>query len=125
MNQEIWKDVKGYEGIYQVSNKGRIKSLERTINYGNRLYHKKETFMKQVLDKRGYPCVKLNKDNCVKGISFHRIVAQTFIPNPNNKPQVNHKDGNKLNNCVENLEWVTCLENVNHAFEIGLRKRKK
>lgn len=109
MNKEIWKDVVGYEGLYQVSNLGRIK--------------RKDHILYKTL--RNYYGVKLCKNNikCFKYI--HRIVAQAFIPNPENKSQVNHIDGNKLNNCVDNLEWVTRSENTKHAYKIGLEKPTK
>lgn len=122
--EEIWKDVKGYEGIYQVSNLGRIKSLSR--NTKNQ-YAYKEKIIKQIKDKRGYLIVNIKK----RATKVHRIVAEAFIPNPNNLPQVNHIDGNKLNNNVDNLEWCTQKENIQHGWKIGLYgenahiKRKK
>ena len=107
--QEIWKDIKGYEGIYQVSNLGKVKSL----NY-KRGKHEKE--IKQALNSRGYLEVGLFNGK-VKTHRVHRLVAQTFIPNPENKDEVNHIDGNKKNNAVSNLEWNTSKENVHHAWE--------
>lgn len=107
--QEIWKDIKGYEGIYQVSNLGKVKSL----NY-KRGKHEKE--IKQVLNSRGYLEVGLFNGK-VKTHRVHRLVAQTFIPNPENKDEVNHIDGNKKNNTVNNLEWNTSKENIHHAWE--------
>ena len=93
----IWKDIKGYEGLYEVSNTGYIKSLQ----------FKKPFIKKFNKNHQGYLSVSLYKDNENKLVKVHRVVAEAFIPNPENKPQVNHKDGNKANNCVENLEWVT------------------
>ena len=100
---EIWCDIDGYEGLYQISNKGRVKSL----------YKGSERILKLWDNGRGYLRVYLTKENTSKYIRVHRLVARAFIPNPENKPQVNHKDENKLNNCVENLEWSTAKENNN------------
>ena len=103
---EIWKDIEGYEGIYQVSNLGRTKRLYK---------NDKEKILKPFSNKDGYLIVNLCKEGKVKSRSVHRLVAQAFIPNPENKPEVNHKDENKSNNKVENLEWVTSKENNNYG----------
>ena len=113
--QEIWKDIKGYVGLYQVSNLGRFKSLPR--NTKNQ-YKYKERILKLSEDKDGYLLVNLNR----KTFRSHVIVAQTFIKNDDNKPQINHIDGNKKNNNVDNLEWVTNRENIIHAYKNGLIK---
>lgn len=98
---EEWKDIKGYEGLYIISNKGRIaKVLHPKIN------------------KDGYCEQGLVKDKIKKGKRIHRLVAETFIPNPDNLPEVNHKDENKANNCVDNLEWCTHKYNTNHGTRI-------
>ena len=108
MNKEIWKDVKGYEGLYQISNLGRVKSLR---------YNKsqKEKILKAGSGTHGYQLVVLCKKGKHKTTLIHRAVAYTFIPNPNNFPDVNHKDENKSNNCVENLEWCTKKYNQNYG----------
>lgn len=120
---EIWKDIEDYEGLYKVSNLGRVKRLERTDSNGRTL---KEMIMKTNKngdEKKGYyERVYLSKDGIKKQMRVHRLVAQSFIPNPDNKQQVNHIDGNKLNNNVNNLEWVTGSENLKHAIDIGLYK---
>ncbi len=112
LEQEIWKDIDGYEGIYQISNLGRLKSLERKINYGNRIL--KEKILKSPVANIGYCMVNLYKDNSRKLVLIHRLVAVAFIPNPKNKLEVNHIDSNKLNNKAENLEWATKRENLTH-----------
>lgn len=105
---EIWRDVVGYEGKYKVSNKGRVKTFQRKI-------------IRILIPKNEeYFSVDLSKFGKQKIILVHRLVAKAFIPNPENKPFVNHKDGNKLNNCVENLEWSTVAENTQHAYDTGL-----
>ena len=125
--EEIWKDIEGYEGYYQVSNLGRVKSLERTINhktcYGG-LYHIKERILKLKIEKDGYFRIGLKKGKIKKYYRVNRLVAQAFIPNPNNYPIVNHKDENPLNNNVDNLEWCTQKYNVNYGNGISKRKKK-
>lgn len=111
--KEIWKDIKGYKGIYQVSNLGNVKSLPRKTN--NQYY--KGSYLKQYIYK-GYLKLQLTKHSKSKWFLVHRLVAQAFIPNPENKPQVNHIDGNKLNNSINNLEWVTNSENQIHSYRI-------
>lgn len=112
MEHEIWRDIKGYEGIYQVSNLGEIKSI------------KKARIIKGSLDSRGYPHIQLFKNGKMKCFKTHRLIAINFIPNPDNKPTVNHKNGDRLDSRVANLEWSTHKENINHAIECGLRVRK-
>lgn len=107
--QEIWKDIEGYEGLYQVSNKGRVKSLKRTIKTNNK-NHPYNTLSERLLKLNGgdrYVSVILYKDGHISAKNVHRLVAQAFIPNPNNYPIINHKDCNGRNNDVRNLEWCT------------------
>ena len=123
MMSEIWKELPGYEGLYLVSNTGKIKSLDRVVackNGATRLHKGKE--LKQFLNERGYLCVVITKNKKSKIKKMHRLVAQTYIDNPLNKPQVNHIDCDKTNNSVENLEWVTNSENMLHAYANGLRR---
>lgn len=134
--KEIWKDIKDYEGLYQVSNLGNVKALDRIIKDSTRerTQRLKSHILKPTDNGRGYQIVSLNK-NGRKNKYVHRLVAETFIDNPDNKKEVNHKDLNKKNNCVENLEWVTQIENKAHyrktdsytemIFEKIIRNRKK
>ena len=123
--QEIWKDIPIYKGTYQASNLGNIRSLYRTITYktndGN-VHHKfcKGKLLKQRISNTGYFRTPINFNGFKRDISTHRLIAITFLENPNNFPQVNHIDGNRLNNKVENLEWVSMSENVIHAYKTGL-----
>ena len=115
---EIWKPVKGYEGLYEVSSEGRVRSIERTVPYiykgTNCTRVVKGTVLKQKHNPE-YCTVDLCKEGIVRQKFVHRLVASAFIPNPNNLPQVNHKDEVKTNNAVENLEWCTGLENVRYG----------
>ena len=111
---EVWVDVVGYEGFYKVSNIGRIRSFVR----GGRL----GCVLKQCTHRQGYKEVRLTINKKGKMFLVHRLVADAFIPNPDNKETVNHKDGDKANNRVENLEWATINENIAHAFRTGLRE---
>lgn len=119
--QEIWKDVVGYEGLYQVSNLGRVKSVARYIDrHAKHVIHKKyikEKILKQCNNAAGYPCVNLCNKGIHKTSRVHRLVAIAFIPNPENKEQINHKDGNRANPNVNNLEWVTNTENQIHSWK--------
>lgn len=108
---EIWKDIKDYEGLYQISNTGKVKSIR----------YNKEIIRKPCLSK-GYKMVKLHKNGVYRPVTIHKLVAKYFIPNPVNKPQINHIDGVKENNIYTNLEWCTGSENLIHAYKIGLEK---
>lgn len=117
--KEIWKDIPGYESLYQANNYGEIKSFPRKYSI-----HKKPFIMKQRNNYKGYAVVTLCKNGIQKNKIVHRLIAQTFIPNPNNLPQVNHKDGNKQNNNVNNLEWCDNSYNQLHANRMGLNKNR-
>lgn len=115
--REVWKDVAGFEGLYQISSKGRVKSLERlTPGKLGSLRRTQEKMMKLQKNIKGYPTVMLHKDGKGHAKLVHRLVAYAFIENPLNLPQVNHKDTNKENNNIENLEWITGIDNMRHAF---------
>ena len=109
---EKWRDIPGYEGFYQVSDLGNVRSIRF-----NKIRNMKSW------DSHGYRAVELCMNNNRHTVGVHRLVALTFIPNPENKPEVNHKDRNKSNNNVENLEWVTQSENVAHAYRHGVEPR--
>ena len=112
MKPEEWRDIKGFEGMYQVSSFGRVKSCERHIVNKGIVQLKKERFLKTNPNKgNGYVLVVLCKDNKTHPKLVHRLVAEAFIPNPDNKPVVDHIDTNKANNFVENLRWTTISEN--------------
>lgn len=113
---EIWKDIQGYEGCYQVSNLGVVRSLDRFVRNGNGEYFRKGSVLAYSLACGGYPRVSLNKSGKSKDKKIHRLVAEVFIPNDKNLVAVNHIDGNKLNNRVDNLEWVSYSENMKHSF---------
>lgn len=117
LENEIWKHVKGYEGLYEVSNKGRVKSNIKFHGVLNRI-------MNPGLSS-GYFTLTLYKNKTRKTKRVHRLVAENFIDNQKNKREVNHIDGNKLNNNVNNLEWCTSSENTIHSFKIGLQKPPK
>lgn len=125
---ELWKDIKNYEGLYQVSNMGRIKSLKRIIKYKNgrnQVYNSK--ILKPLSYKDKYLKIVLYKNKIGKTFAIHRLVAQAFIPNPYNYPVINHKDENKHNNKVDNLEWCTVKYNNNYKNVRGraVKTRKK
>lgn len=114
-NSEDWKDVEGYEGIYQISNWGRVKSLSRERYNGHGYYVVGDKIRKLMLSEKGYYLVMLTKNNTSKNYRVHRLVAKHFIPNINNYPIINHIDEIKTNNHVNNLEWCTQNQNLNHG----------
>lgn len=114
---EEWRDVPGYEGFYQISSLGRLRSLDRES--GGKKYSGKIISSKR---RSGYIVDILCKDGVRKTCRRHRLVAEAFLPNPEEKPEVNHIDGNKINNCIDNLEWATHRENTEHAWVTGLTK---
>lgn len=115
--KEIWKDIKGFEGRYRISNTGKVYSMPRSGSGGH-----KGMYLKPKPHSAGYRYVSLKCNGREKGKSIHRLVAEHFIPNPASKPQVNHKDGDKTNNHVSNLEWCTMSENIKHSFDNGFHK---
>lgn len=123
---EIWKPIKDYEGLYEVSNLGRVKALARKKNCNKGYGTIEEHIMKQTSANSDYCRVPLtNKEHIKKYYLVHRLVATAFIPNLDNLPQVNHIDGNKLNNVADNLEWCTREDNIKHAYKIGLNPSRK
>ena len=121
--KEIWKSITGFEGLYEVSSLGKVRSLPRYVackNNSNRFINGK--ILNPSVSHDGYKYVDLS-NKCIKyRFKIHRLIAISFIDNPKNNPQINHKDGNKLNNNVSNLEWCTNSENQKHAHLIGIKK---
>ena len=112
---EEWRDVVGYEGLYQVSNFGRVKSFQ----------HKYPRIMRADQQSKGYMQVHLHKNGSSKNFGVHTLVAKAFCPNPENKLEVDHRNGDKTNNCVWNLGWATRKENTDRAYSLGLIKVKR
>lgn len=122
---EVWKDVAGYEGLYQVSNRGNVKSLDRVSEHriSGKITLKGKPVAKSF--NGNYYFVNLTKDGKTKRPMIHRLVAVAFLPNPDNSPCINHKDENKLNNAVENLEWCNHKYNSNYGTCIDRSREKK
>ena len=118
--EEIWKDIEGYEGYYQVSNLGNVKSLSRYKQGVKGTYISKDIILKPFKNKGGYCLVKLCNNSIEKSFQVHRLVAIAFLENNENKEQVNHKNGIKEDNTLINLEWNTRSENTSHAINTGL-----
>lgn len=116
---EIWKDIPGYEGYYQASNKGNIKSLQFQCNLTGKKYPR-EKVLKQKIDKDKNKRVILWKNGKSKTWLVHRLIGITFLGEPKEKMTINHKDGNRLNNNIDNLEWLSLNENILHGFNNGL-----
>jgi hypothetical protein len=131
MTEEIWKDIEGFENYYQVSNIGRVRSLDRSVVYSKTGYNGAlgAVFKGKILhiqtDKRGYVGLNFSKNRNITLHRIHRLVAIAFIKRVEGKAEVNHIDGNKGNNCVENLEWCNRSENNKHAFSAGLNYQHK
>lgn len=122
----MWKNIKGYEEIYKISDKGEIWSKDRLcIDKKGRKRFRKGMKLNPDIAPNGYYRITFSKNGKKVQKYLHRLIAEYFIPNPNNLPQVNHKDGNKLNCKIENLEWVTVQENVIHAYKNGLINRAR
>jgi hypothetical protein len=126
----MWKEIPGFDGLYFANENGQIKSADRqrkiVSNGKQSFYTRKGKILKPCLNSNGYYCVSISdKSQKERVYVVHRLVAKTFLENPENKQQINHKDGNKLNNSVENLEWATAKENIDHAFFAGLNKGSK
>lgn len=118
---EEWRDIKGYEGLYQVSNMGNVRSVTHTtVHRDGKVVRYEGKMLTPHNGDRGYKFVNLSKNGIVNLANVHRLVAETFLPKDDGKNVVNHKDGNKHNNTVENLEWVTYSENSKHAVRNGL-----
>jgi NUMOD4 motif-containing protein/HNH endonuclease len=121
---EIWADIKGYEGYYQVSNHGRVRSIRRVVVHTRR-WRTTRILPARILVPQmsgGYYVVRLSKRARAKTIKVHRLVAIAFVPKRYGRPIINHKDGNKLNNLPVNLEWSNNSHNMLHAYELGLKK---
>ena len=125
MKKEYWKPVVGYEGLYEVSNWGRVKSLRRLITNQYNSFYIEEKILKNWKNSKGYCLVTLSKNGTYKKFQVHRLVALHFLPNPSNLPEVNHKDENPQNNIVSNLEWCDRLYNVRYGTGIERQKKKQ
>ena len=119
---EVWRDIKGYEGRYQVSSEGRVKTVNR---FKSDFRRQREGIRKTQIDHHGYEFVNLFDGHRFHRHSVHVLVARAFIDNPEDKNQVNHIDGDKLNNRLENLEWCTASENQIHALKMGLVRTRR
>ena len=122
--EEIWNDIKGYEGVYLVSNTGKVKSLPRKVMFGEQARIVEERILQENNNGRGYVYVSLSYKNIKTREYIHRLVAKEFLPNKWNKREVNHKNGIKNDNNVSNLEWVSASENKEHAYLTGLTKNR-
>ena len=120
MQKEIWKTIIDYEGLYSASNLGNIKSHSREVWNGYKFYLKPERILISTINNWGYLKLTLSKNGNKRYCKVHRLIAQSFISNPENKPEVNHKNGIKTDNRIENLEWNTYSENRLHACQTGL-----
>lgn len=119
---EIWKAIKGYEGFYEASNKGRVRSLDRFVPTARGGRNLKGVVLQPAIDNWGYPHVSMRIDGKSRTFKIHRLIALTFIGDCDKMDQVNHKNGIKTDNKVENLEWCTASFNVQHSYDTGLNK---
>ncbi len=119
--EEKWSPVVGWESLYEVSSRGRVRSLDRVVkNYPDCTRVWRGRYLKATPSNAGYPIISMSNSGLVKNRMVHQLVAASFIPNTHNKPHINHKDGDKTNNNMENLEWCTHKENMQHGFATGL-----
>lgn len=121
MINEYYANIKGYENLYQISNYGTIKSVDKVVKNNNGYRTIKGRILTPQIDKKGYYRIGLTKNHKQKFYLVHRLVAETFIPNVYNEPIINHKNGNKLDNHISNLEWCTQQYNIQHAYNTGLK----
>lgn len=121
--EEIWKPIKNYEGYYEISNLGRVKSLDRFVKQKNHFIHRQECIKQSRIDANGYYVVTLCKDRKSISTYIHRLLAEAFIPNPDNKPCVDHINTITTDNSLENLRWVTAEENSNNCLTLKHFKR--
>lgn len=119
----VWKDIEGYEGFYQVSNMVKVRSLDRVVNNNGGKWLVKGRILKPNLNSHGYLQVILCKNGIHRAKTVHRLIAEAFIKNPNNYPQINHKNGIKTDNRVDNLEWCDQSHNMRHAYKNGLSSK--
>lgn len=122
---ENWKDIPGYEGYYQASTLGRIRSVERSVRHSEGVLRVRKSQIRLGSMREGYHVISLSKNQVITGFYVHRLIALTFIPNPDNKPQVNHINSVRDDNRVENLEWATNSENQKHAFKHGFQRGRR
>ena len=120
MGEEVWKPISGYEEQYEISSLGNLRSLDRheQMSDGRTRFRRGKMMSTQVKKNTGYVAVNLYKDGKAKTYLVHRLVAEAFIPNPGHKKEVNHKSGDKTDNSVQNLEWMTSSENTRHSYDV-------
>lgn len=116
--QETWKPIKNYEGYYEISNLGKVKSLDRLVKQGTRYIYRRGCVKQQYISIKGYPAVTLCKNRKSTMLYIHKILAETFIPNPDNKPYIDHINTDKTDYRLENLRWVTAEENSNNQLTL-------